>query len=463
MRGPLVDGQGNFGSVDGDPPAAQRYTEARLTRLGASMMVDIERDTVDLQPTYDNEGKEPTVLPTVLPNLLVNGATGIAVGMATNMPPHNLGEVVDGLEFLLGSQDLTTEERLEGVMQRITGPDFPTAGFICGRAGIRSAYRTGRGSIVMRARAEIEVRKGDKESIVVTEIPYQVNKAKLIEKIAELVKDKRVEGIADIRDESSREGMRIVIDVRKGEPSQVILNNLYKLTPLQDTFGIIMLAIVDQRPRVLNLLRGLRALRRLPPRGRAAARRLRSAEGRGSCPRPGGLRHRPRPPGQGHRPDPRLQDPGRCENGADRRLRPQRDPGRRDPGAAAPAPHGPGASEDPGRAQGDPDPDRRPPRHPRQAQAHRPDRGRGAEEDPSGARRPAPHRDPGRRGRDHHRGHDRRRGRGDLHHPHRLHQAHLDRDLPLPAPGRPRPGGHEDPATRTSSTTSSSPRPTPTS
>jgi DNA gyrase subunit A len=254
MRGPLVDGQGNFGSVDGDPPAAQRYTEARLTRLGSSMMVDIERDTVDLQPTYDNEGKEPTVLPTVLPNLLVNGATGIAVGMATNIPPHNLGEVVDGLEFLLAHAGLSAEERLEGVMERIAGPDFPTAGFICGRTGIRNAYRTGRGSVVMRARAEIEVRKGDKESIVVTEIPYQINKAKLIEKIAELVKDKRVEGIADIRDESSREGMRIVIDVRKGEPSQVILNNLYKLTPLQDTFGIIMLAIVDQRPRVLNLL-----------------------------------------------------------------------------------------------------------------------------------------------------------------------------------------------------------------
>jgi DNA gyrase subunit A len=255
MRGPLVDGQGNFGSVDGDPPAAQRYTEARLTRLGASMMVDIERDTVDLQPTYDNEGREPTVLPTVLPNLLVNGATGIAVGMATNIPPHNLGEVVDGLEFLIASPELSPEERLEGVMERIQGPDFPTAGFICGRAGIRNAYRTGRGSIVMRARAEIELnKKGDRESIVVTEIPYQINKAKLIEKIAELVKDKRVEGIADIRDESSREGMRIVIDVRKGEPSQVILNNLYKLTPLQDTFGIIMLAIVDQRPRVLNLL-----------------------------------------------------------------------------------------------------------------------------------------------------------------------------------------------------------------
>jgi DNA gyrase subunit A len=254
MRAPLVDGQGNFGSVDGDPPAAMRYTEARLSRVGASMMVDIDKDTVDFQPTYDNESKEPTVLPTVLPNLLVNGAEGIAVGMATKIPPHNLGEVVDGLTFLIENQDLTPDERLEGLIERISGPDFPTAGFICGRAGIRQAYRTGRGSVVMRARAEIETRKGDKESIVVTEIPFQVNKASLIKKIAELHNEKRIEGIADVRDESDRHGMRIVVDIKKGEPSQVILNNLYKLTPLQDTFGIIMLAIVDQRPKVLNLL-----------------------------------------------------------------------------------------------------------------------------------------------------------------------------------------------------------------
>jgi len=254
LRGTLVDGQGNFGSVDGDPPAAMRYTEARLTRLGAVMMQDIDKETVDFQPNYDDRLEEPVVLPTVLPNLLVNGATGIAVGMATNIPPHNLGEVVDALTFLLDSRDLTPDERLEGLIERIPGPDFPTAGFIAGRAGIRQAYRTGRGSLVMRARAEIEVRKGDRESIVITEIPYQVNKARLIEKIAELVKEKRVEGIADIRDESARQGMRIVLDIRRGESSQVILNNLYKLTPLQDTFGIIFLAIVDQRPRVLNLL-----------------------------------------------------------------------------------------------------------------------------------------------------------------------------------------------------------------
>lgn len=253
MRARLVDGQGNFGSVDGDPPAAQRYTEARLTRLGAAMMDDIEKETVDFQPTYDDSSIEPTVLPTVFPNLLVNGAAGIAVGMATNIPPHNLGEIVDALTFLLESPDLTPEERLEGVMERVKGPDFPTAGMICGRGGIRQAQRTGRGQIVMRARAEIESRKGDRESIVVTEIPYQVNKSRLIERIAELVRDKKLEGISDVRDESDRDGMRIVIDLKKGETAQVVLNNLYKHTQLQDTFGIIMLAIVDQRPRVLDL------------------------------------------------------------------------------------------------------------------------------------------------------------------------------------------------------------------
>jgi DNA gyrase subunit A len=254
MRAPLVDGQGNFGSVDGDPPAAQRYTEARLTRLGASMMEDIEKETVDFQPTYDDSSVEPAVLPTVLPNLLVNGAAGIAVGMATNIPPHNLGEVVDALTFLLENRDLTPDERIEGVIARIQGPDFPTAGFIMGREGILQAYRTGRGSVVMRARAEIEVRKNERESIVITEIPYQVNKARLIEKIADLARDERVRGIADVRDESDRQGMRVVVDVKKGEPAQVVLNNLYKHTPLQDTFGVIFLAIVDQRPRVLNVL-----------------------------------------------------------------------------------------------------------------------------------------------------------------------------------------------------------------
>jgi DNA gyrase subunit A len=254
LRGLLVDGQGNFGSVDGDPAAAMRYTEARLARLGTVMMQDIDKDTVNFQPNYDDRLTEPEVLPAVFPNLLHNGATGIAVGMATNIPPHNLGELVDGLRFLIESPDLTPEERLEGLLERVPGPDFPTAGFICGRAGIRQAYRTGRGTLILRARAEIEPRKGDRESIVITEIPYQVNKARLIERIAELVRDKRIEGIADVRDESDRQGMRIVVDVRRGEPSQVILNNLYKHTQLQDSYGVILLAIVDQRPRQLNLL-----------------------------------------------------------------------------------------------------------------------------------------------------------------------------------------------------------------
>jgi DNA gyrase subunit A len=254
MRATLVDGQGNFGSVDGDPPAAMRYTEARLTRLGSAMMADIDKETVDFQPTFDDTSVEPVVLPTPFPNLLVNGAAGIAVGMATNIPPHNLREIVDALVYLLENTNLERGERLAGVLERVPGPDFPTGGFLYGREGIRQAYTTGRGSIVMRARAEIETRKGDREAIVVTEIPYQVNKARLIERIAELVRDKRIDGISDVRDESDRDGMRIVVDVRRGENAQVILNNLYKSTPLQDTFGIIMLAIVDQRPRTLGLL-----------------------------------------------------------------------------------------------------------------------------------------------------------------------------------------------------------------
>ena len=254
MRAPLVDGQGNFGSVDGDPPAAMRYTEARLTRLGAAMMVDIEKDTVDFHPNYDERLTEPEVLPSPFPNLLLNGAAGIAVGMATNIPPHNLNELVEGLLFLLAHPEMSAGERLEGLIERVPGPDFPTAGLLCGREGIRQAYRTGRGSLVLRARAEIEPRRGDKEAIVVREIPYQVNKARLIERIAELIRDKRVDGIADVRDESDRDGMRIVIDVRKGEPAQVILNSLFKQTQLQDSFGVYLLAIVDQRPRVLNLL-----------------------------------------------------------------------------------------------------------------------------------------------------------------------------------------------------------------
>jgi DNA gyrase subunit A len=258
LRMPLIDGQGNFGSIDGDPPAAYRYTEARLTALAESMMRDIDKETVDFVPNFDGNTVEPTVLPSAFPNLLVNGATGIAVGMATNIPPHNLREVVDGILHVLGARGLSDAELLDGLLGIVRGPDFPTAAFVHGGRGIEQAYRTGRGSIQLRARAEIEESGKDRESIVVTEIPYQVNKAKLVEKIAELARDKKVDGIADVRDESDRSGMRIVIELKRGEVAQVVLNNLYKHTQLQTSFGIILLAIVDNRPKVLSLLELIR-------------------------------------------------------------------------------------------------------------------------------------------------------------------------------------------------------------
>jgi DNA gyrase subunit A len=266
MRYALVEGQGNFGSVDGDPPAAMRYTEARLQSLSEEVMADLDKETVDFVPNYDETTEEPTVLPAPIPNLLVNGSAGIAVGMATNVPPHNLREIIDGVIWAIDQEQqakegvaplspLTNDEKLRGLMERIPGPDFPTGGYVVGRSGIASAYRTGRGAILMRARATIETnRKGDKQSIIVTEIPYQVNKAKLVEKIAELVGEKTIEGISDLRDESDREGMRIVIELKRGEVAEVILNNLYKHTPLQQSFGVIMLAIVAGRPKVLNLV-----------------------------------------------------------------------------------------------------------------------------------------------------------------------------------------------------------------
>jgi len=255
MRYPLVDGQGNFGSVDGDPPAAMRYTEIRMARITSEMLADIDKETVDFAPNYDGSMEEPLVLPARVPNLLINGSSGIAVGMATNIPPHNLGEIVDGLIMYIENPDVTVDE-LTGV---IKGPDFPTAGFIHGLTGIRDAYRTGRGIVQMRARALIETnQRTDRESIIITEIPYQVNKAKLIETIAGLVRDKKIEGISEVRDESDREGMRIVIEVKRGEQSAIILNHLYKHTQMQSSFGIIMLALVNNEPRVLNLKEMLR-------------------------------------------------------------------------------------------------------------------------------------------------------------------------------------------------------------
>ena len=249
MRMPLIDGQGNFGSIDGDNAAAMRYTEARLTKIAEELLKDIDKDTVDFIPNYDGSEREPVVLPARFPNLLVNGSSGIAVGMATNIPPHNLNELLDALIYMIDNKDVS----LEDILQFVKGPDFPTGGIIFGRGGIIEAYKTGRGSIKIRAKHHIE-HKGNKEIIVIDELPYQVNKAKLIEKISDLVKDKMIEGISEIRDESDREGIRVVIELKKGAMSEIILNNLYKHTNMQVGFGINMLAIIDKEPKLFDLM-----------------------------------------------------------------------------------------------------------------------------------------------------------------------------------------------------------------
>lgn len=255
LRFPLVDGQGNFGSIDGDPPAAMRYTEVRMKKLTQELLADLEKDTVNFVPNYDESLQMPEVFPAKFPNLLVNGGSGIAVGMATNIPPHNLGEVIDGTIYLIQNPDATVEK----IMEFVPGPDFPTGAFIFGKDGIKSAYKTGRGTIKLRARALIERgRQNERDRIVITEIPYQVNKSRLLENIAYLVNSKKLEGIADIRDESDRDGMRAVIEVKRGELPEVVLNNLYKHTQLQTSFGIIMLAIVEKQPKVLGLLDAMR-------------------------------------------------------------------------------------------------------------------------------------------------------------------------------------------------------------
>ncbi|WP_057766447.1 DNA gyrase subunit A [Companilactobacillus tucceti] len=248
-RYPLVDGHGNFGSIDGDPPAAMRYTEARMSKMAVEMLRDINKDTVDLVPNYDGEEKEPMVLPARFPNLLVNGATGIAVGMTTNIPSHNLKEVIDALHILMRNKDATIAD----LMKVLPGPDFPTGGIIMGRSGIRKAYENGKGTIILRAKVDVVTKKSGQEQIIVTELPYMVNKANLVERIAELARDKKLDGITDLNDESDREGMRIVIDVRRDMSASVVLNNLYKLTQLQISYGINMVAIVDKTPRVLSL------------------------------------------------------------------------------------------------------------------------------------------------------------------------------------------------------------------
>ena len=249
MRYPMIDGHGNFGSIDGDSAAAMRYTEARLDKFALEMMRDIDKDTVDFQPNYDGEEQEPVVLPAVVPNLLVNGSSGIAVGMATNIPPHNLSEVADGICALIDNPDIEIDE----LINYIKGPDFPTAGLILGREGIKEAYRTGRGAIRMRAKTHVEVTPKGKQRIVITELPYQVNKARLIEKIAQLVRDKQLEGITELRDETSRDGVRVVIELKSDVVAQVLLNRLYKHTQMQETFGAIMIALVDGEPKTLNL------------------------------------------------------------------------------------------------------------------------------------------------------------------------------------------------------------------
>ncbi len=255
MRAPLIDGQGNFGSVDGDPPAASRYTEARLDRIALALLDDLDKDTVDFKPNYDEKELEPVVLPARFPNLLVNGAGGIAVGMATNIPPHNLGETIDALLAMMDRPDISLDE----LMELIPGPDFPTGASILGRAGIRAAYATGRGSIVMRAKVSVEELRKDREALIVSEIPYQVNKATLIERIAELVREKRIEGIADLRDESDRDGMRIVIELRRDAVADVVLNQLWRFTALQSSFGANMIALNGGRPEMLTLHDMLRA------------------------------------------------------------------------------------------------------------------------------------------------------------------------------------------------------------
>lgn len=249
MRYPLVDGQGNFGSMDGDSAAAMRYTEARMTRLDQELVTDLDKETVDFVPNYDNSLQEPSVLPAKIPNILINGSEGIAVGMATKIPPHNITEVINGLIALIETPDITVHQ----LMEIITGPDFPTGGFICGRAGIREAYETGRGVVLMRSKTHIEQRSNGNESIIITEIPFQQNKASLVEKIALLMKEKRITSISEIRDESDRHGVRVVLDLRKDEMAEVVINQLYKMTPLQKSFGIILLCIVNNRPEILNL------------------------------------------------------------------------------------------------------------------------------------------------------------------------------------------------------------------
>ena len=310
LRYPLIDGQGNFGSVDGDNAAAMRYTECRLQKIANELTADIDKETVDFAPNYDGKEQEPTVLPSRLPNLLVNGSSGIAVGMATNIPPHNLTEVVNACLALLARPETTIDELIDIV----PAPDFPTAGIIYGLEGVREGYRTGRGRVVIRARTHVEdIGKGERQAIIVDEIPYQVNKANLLIRIGELVREKKIEGISDLRDESDKSGMRVVIELKRGEMPEIVLNNLYKLTQLQDSFGMNMVALVDGQPRLLNLKQFIEYF--LQHRREIVVRRtryeLRQARERG--PHPRGPRRRAVERRRDHRADQGGADAGRGE------------------------------------------------------------------------------------------------------------------------------------------------------
>ena len=338
LRYPLVDGQGNFGSIDDDPPAAMRYTEARLSRMATEMLRDIDANTVDFEPNYDESRRQPTVLPSRFPNLLVNGSTGIAVGMATNMPPHQLGEIVDAVVAMIDNPDID----VEGLMKHVKGPDFPTGAYIVGRSGIRDAYRTGRGRIVMRARAHIEELRGGKSAIVITELPYGVKKGGdtgVIGKIADLVQDKVLTEISDLADHSDRTGMRIQVELKRDAIPQVALNKLFKHTPLQSTFGYNAVALVDGVPRTLSLLELVTPLPRLPARDRHPPLEGRAAQGRRARARPRGLPHRARQHRRDRRAHPRRRRHRRGAHAAAGALLAQRDPGAGDPRHAARAPH----------------------------------------------------------------------------------------------------------------------------
>ena len=435
MRYTLIDGQGNFGSIDGDSAAAYRYTECRMEKIGGELLADIDKETVNFQPNYDDKEQEPVVLPARFPNLLVNGAAGIAVGMATNIPPHNLRETIDATIAVIKNPDITTDE----LMEIIPGPDFPTGGFIYGRGGIRAAYETGRGAILMRGRTSVEEHpKTGRKSIIATEIPYQVNKAKLIEKIAELVRDKKIEGISDLRDESDRDGMRIVVDLKKDAVPEIVQNNLFKMTPLQESFGINMLAIVDSRPQTLSLKKALVyyvahrrdvVTRRTMYDLRQARDRMHILEGlKIAVDNIDAVIDLIRASKDTETAKTGLMSsfdlsPRQAQAILDMRL--AKLTGLERQALIDEMTRGRGADQAPGRDPGQ----RRGPDEGR----HRRARGREGR-----VRRHAPHRDPGRRRRDPGRGHDRARGDGRHRHPRRLRQAQPEDALPRAAARRAR-------------------------